>query len=124
MNVILIKESIGFYHKYQLYQNDICYSPNKQKEMLQDQSIVIKEKACKLEGNAVSYTKQHPLKEVNFNNIQYAKDQIINIQTFIKNFESHEIEDIRKYIRRGAKRKQKSNLFVNQECLTMCYFHT
>ena len=31
----------------------------------------------------------------------------MNVQTFIKNFESYEIKDIRKYIGRGVKKNRK-----------------
>ena len=107
MNNMLVQRSIEFYHKCWLYRNEIFHSPVKQYKLLEQWSNVIKIKAQDIGGNAASYTRQHPLKEVNINNINYTKDQIINMQSFIKNHKSYDIEDIRKYIRRGTKIKGK-----------------
>ena len=105
LNVILVYRSIEFYHKYWLHQNEVFHIPEKQLELLQSQSKVIKKKAYKVGGNTVCYVRQHALKEINRNKLQYAKDWVINVQSFIKNFEIHKVEDITKYIRRGIKRK-------------------
>ena len=47
----------------------------------------------------------YPLKEVNKDNLQYAKQQIRNVLEFIKSSEEYKSSDIRKYIGRGVKIK-------------------
>ena len=73
--------------------------------MIKNWVAKLKEKVEQKGGSTKRFIEAYPLKEVNKENLEYTKKYIVTVQDFIKNYESHKSNDIRKYLGRGAKRK-------------------
>ena len=95
-----------FYHRCWKERNEIYHSNKNQFEVIKNWVEKLKEKVDEKESNAKRFIEAYPLREVNKENLLYAKKWIETVQKFIKNYKSHESDDIRKYLGRGVKRKE------------------
>ena len=88
-----------------MQRNKALYSVQRQMEILGAQSQKLKVKAEQIGRSAKRFIEVHSIKEVNENRIDYAKKWIAMVQSFIKNYEENDSNNIRKYMSYRVKRK-------------------
>ena len=104
-NRILVKKAVKFYNKYWKLCNDLYYSDEKQKTILNTWAQKLKEKAMVIDRNVKQFILGYETKENS--SLNYIKDWICNLQVFIKNFDVYGEEDIRRYIEVKSKSLKK-----------------